>query len=163
MLRKLQRVLNKIWTLDEYSPQFKRDKCLYRDFRHTIAHLFKAVGRLNEMVEEADHTGSLDAFSHTLMCKYIADIVICAARCGITAPKGEIDVEGAVYRRMIDKMNVNIETSVIDDAESLADSIMQMYSTNGEFNNRTSPMDTQALRQLAKELFDECKKERMPV
>lgn len=149
MLRKLAGILKKVWTLDEYSPQFRKDKCGYRDFRHTVAHLFKAVGRLNEMVEASDHRGDTDAFDSADVRKYLADIVICAVRCSIVAPKEEIDVEGAVYARMKEKMGVTINDEAEKHAFALAETVTECFSFKGEFNHRTAPCSITELRAAA--------------
>lgn len=149
MLRKLASILKKVWTIDEYSPQFKKDKCPYRDFRHTVAHLFKAVSRLNEMVEEADHSGTLNPFDQQGVEKYLADIVISAVRAGIVAPNGEVDVEAAVYDRMKRKMGVTINDQAEKHAFALAESITECFSWRGEFNHRTAPCSTTELRAAA--------------
>ncbi len=159
MLRKLAKILNKVWTDEEYSKQFRADKSPHRDFRHTIAHLFKAVGRLNEMVEEADHSGTVAPFDHYALRKYIADVVICGVRAGITAPKGEIDVEGAVYERMKRKMGVEMNDDAERHAFALAETITQCFSFKGEFNYRTAPCSLKELLAAAEHVLALKKKE----
>ena len=108
MLNKLQCELVKAWTGETYSAAFNSSPSKYNDFDHAIKHVQKALGRLVEMSELADHgTPAEVAFRFEDARKYLADVVICAARLANTIPGG-VDLEMAVVDRMRSKMNVDL-------------------------------------------------------
>jgi hypothetical protein len=111
MLKYLQTVLPGLWTQELYSQEFQERSSIYKDFQHALLHVGKALNRLNEMVEEADHDGVYRSFPSDDVEKYLADIVISTLRLAIKNPGtgGEIDLEKAVIRRIEQKMGVKLE------------------------------------------------------
>jgi len=110
MLKILQEELPKLWTGELYSQEFKASPSCYKDFQHALLHIMKAAGKLLEMVEEADHAGPESMFEGS--SKYIADLVICAARLAIKNPAGAIDLQEAVLNRIYRKMGKKLEIVV---------------------------------------------------
>lgn len=109
MLTKLQVALEKVWTDEGYSKEFQKNKSVYRDLQHTLLHISKAVNRLQEMVEEADHSGAnSQSFPYESLKKYLSDI-ISATRASSVLPNGSICIEKAVIERMRLKMGVDLE------------------------------------------------------
>lgn len=106
MLKFLQAELPGLWTDEQYSLEFRQDPCPYKDFQHALLHVGKAMNRLNEMVEAADH-GAV-SFPPADVEKYVADLVICALRLAIKNPTGEFDLERAVFGRIETKMGAKL-------------------------------------------------------
>lgn len=103
-LSEIQKELEKTWTLESYSEEFKAGKLPYRDFDHALKHVMKATGKLVSMVEEADHGG--ESFPVQRVANYIADLVICGIRLASKHPYGQIDIESAVMARIREKADV---------------------------------------------------------
>lgn len=103
-LSEIQEELNRTWTLESYSAEFKAGKLPYRDFEHALLHVMKATGKLVAMVEEADHGG--ESFPTIRTANYLADLVICAIRMASKHPYGEIDIESAVMARIREKADI---------------------------------------------------------
>lgn len=104
-LSEIQKELEKTWTLESYSEEFKAGKLPYRDFDHALKHVMKATGKLVSMVEEADHNHE-SAFKTQKVSNYLADLVICAIRMASKYPYGEINIEKAVIARILEKADV---------------------------------------------------------
>lgn len=104
-LAQIQKDLEKTWTLESYSEEFKAGKLPYRDFDHSLKHVMKATGKLVAIVEEADH-GHESSFSTKKVSDYLADLIICAVRMASKHPYGEIDIESAVMARIREKADV---------------------------------------------------------
>lgn len=98
MLKSLERILPEAWTDELYSEAFRVSTSPYKDFDHTLKHVSKALNRLTEMVEEADHGDA--SFDKAAIKKYLADLVISTARAALVSP------EAAVRERMRRKMGV---------------------------------------------------------
>lgn len=111
MLKYLQAELPKLWTDELYSEEFRARPSRYKDFQHALLHVGKALNRLSEMVEEADHDGVPRSFPSDDVEKYLADIVISTLRLAIKNPGsgGEIDLEEAVIKRIERKMGVKFD------------------------------------------------------
>jgi hypothetical protein len=107
-LSEIQEDLNRTWTLESYSAEFKDMKLPYRDFDHSLKHVMKATGKLVAIVEEADH-GHESSFSTQKVANYLADLVICAIRMASKHPYGEIDIEKAVMDRIREKSDTPVE------------------------------------------------------
>lgn len=107
MLKRLRDALVKVWTLDSYGKTFQKYPVSYRDFDHTLKHVDKARAKLSMMTEEADHFDGME-FDKAEIEKYIADIIISTVRLAEVAPCGPIDIDKAVYKRMVTKMGVVI-------------------------------------------------------
>ena len=93
----VQRQVALVWTLAGYAPAFCACTLPTRDFGHALGHVQKAAGRLFEVVDAHDH-GRAD--EPPQVGKYLADLVICAARMASTAPGGEVDLAAAVRERL---------------------------------------------------------------
>lgn len=107
-ISKLQVALEKVWTDELYSAEFKASLSKTKHFDHALKHAHKALGRLVEMTELADHGTPLDAaFPFEEVRKYLADIAICVARLSSVVPGG-VDLELAVIDRLRDKMKLDI-------------------------------------------------------
>ena len=112
MLKRIQAELPKLWTNEDYSKEFNASPSKYKDFQHALAHVSKAVGRLWEMVELADHCPAENVephFDQADVKKYLADLVICSLRMAVKNPTGEIDLEKAVFDRIEEKMKVRLD------------------------------------------------------
>jgi hypothetical protein len=109
MLKQLQEALPKAWTDEMYSKAFLeggKDK----HFRHALLHTMKALGKLVEMPETADHDGvNTSTYITGWAEKYLADIIICTVRMASEHPLGAIDLERAVCERLAKKMNLVLE------------------------------------------------------
>lgn len=113
MLKLLQTELPKIWTQDQYSKEFNESPSPYKDFQHAALHVGKALQKLQNMVEEADHENyPLPSFPQNEVAKCLADIVISTVRMALKNPTGPIDLEDAIRVRVSRKMGVNLPREV---------------------------------------------------
>jgi hypothetical protein len=94
----VQRAVADVWTLDGYTDQFRANDAPHRDFAHAVGHVQKAAGRLFDVVDAYDH-GRATPSRHDVG-KYIADLVICAARLANTTPTGLLDLDRIVGERL---------------------------------------------------------------
>lgn len=111
MLKRLETELPKIWTQDQYSKAFNENPSPYKDFQHAALHVGKALSKLQNMIEEADHAGvstSSWCFKRSDVEKYLADIVISVTRMALKNPSGQVDLEKAIRERILDKMGVRL-------------------------------------------------------
>lgn len=111
MLKLLQEELPAIWTDEQYSRRFKESPSKYKDFEHALKHITKTLGKLTEMVEEADHAqndGEMAHFKREEVEKLVADLVIVAVRLALKNPTGPFDLEKAVLLRIERKMGVRL-------------------------------------------------------
>lgn len=107
-LRLLQEGIEKLWTDELYSAEFRASPSRYRDFDHALKHILKSAVKLLEMTEEADHSGVVPgAFDGTQ--KFLADLVICTVRLALTHPDGAIDLESVVFDRIERKMGAKLD------------------------------------------------------
>lgn len=90
------------WSTDSYVELQKGDLA---QSKHAILHLIKATGRLAELIEPLDHKDG-EKSPHAPFEKYLADIVICAARIANLVP---IDLEAAVLTRLARNVKVHDE------------------------------------------------------
>lgn len=88
-----------------YSEAFKASTVPHRDYAHAYLHVQKALGRLADALDSADHLDNVVAAfaAHPPGAKYLADIVICAVRMANTNPEGPIDLERAIRDRLAEK------------------------------------------------------------
>lgn len=107
-LQFLQVELQKLWTDEKYSEQFKASEVKHKDFEHALGHIVKATGKLFAMVDDGAHSGGVTCFSKPEVEKYLADLVICTLRLANTAPLGALDLERAVFDRIERKMGVRL-------------------------------------------------------
>jgi len=109
-IRELQRLVAETWTLDSYSEAFKANTLPHRDFQHALVHAMKAAGKLAAAVDEVEHGGEWPQ-DHS---KYLADLVICAARMAAAWPKNgdfySVDLSAAVFGRLERNAAVNAAT-----------------------------------------------------
>jgi hypothetical protein len=95
------------WT-DHYNRRFRASEETHKDFRHALAHVHKAAGRLSEVVERAEHGGA--DFSSEEVDKYLADLVICTMRMANTTPGRIVDLERVVVERVAIKNQLSQES-----------------------------------------------------
>ena len=100
-LRNLQKEVNDRWALQPGNPCHGT-----ADATHALVHLTKALGKVASAMNDAEHErrslkpGEVD--------KYLADLVICAARCG----HGLVDLDAAVVARLAEKFPLVAATEV---------------------------------------------------
>lgn len=90
------------WGAHTYTEEFQQYGVAHRDFAHALLHVMKAAGKLAIAVDGADHVGPENAFDPQLD-RFLADLVICAARMANTCPGRVIDLEAAVEKRIKQK------------------------------------------------------------
>lgn len=84
------------WTV-KYSIDFRANPQAHKDFAHALHHIYKAGGKLADIVDDFDHRRETD----DLRAKdWLADLVICALRMANTYPGGMIDLQTAVITRL---------------------------------------------------------------
>lgn len=115
MLKILQEELVKLWTSDGYSEEFKKRHSPHKDLDHALKHIRKATQAIENLTEEADHSGKMDQDSFPVD-KYLADIVISVVRAAHVFPGAKIDLEAAILRRIEHKMGKRIEIVVACEA-----------------------------------------------
>lgn len=76
----LQNAVQAGWTDEGYSKAFNESPCLYNHFDHALKHVRKAVQQLENITEEMDHGKEIDPARLEDAKKYLADIMISAAR-----------------------------------------------------------------------------------
>lgn len=106
-IRELQ--TNLPWTI-RYSQDFRATPLAHKDFSHALHHVGKAMGRLHELADNADHDRNI-ADSKTLKDdygKYVADLVVCALRIANTFPGGVLDLQHLVEERIESKNEVKL-------------------------------------------------------
>lgn len=106
-IRELQ--TNLPWTI-RYSQDFRASPLTHKDFAHALHHVGKAMGRLHELADNADHDRGV-ADSKTLKDdygKYVADLVVCALRIANTFPGGVLDLQRLVEDRLESKNDVKL-------------------------------------------------------
>lgn len=109
MLRELQRVVAQSWNESTYSPAFRASAVPHKNFQHAFLHVVKVLGKFAPMIDDADHTGDVSVFKYKDLRKYVADLVICAARMANTAPDGPFNLADAVQARTVEKMGVPLK------------------------------------------------------
>lgn len=108
MLNYLQEELKKLWTSEGYSEEFRKRYCPQKDLDHALKHIRKATQAIENMTEEADHSGKLSADSFDVG-KYLADIIISVVRAANVFPGAKIDLEKAILSRIQHKMGKRLE------------------------------------------------------
>ena len=107
LIRDLQRELP--WGAHEYNMEFQHRIDPHRDAEHAFVHVTKAAGRLADIVDDFSHCNDEHTKGETTAPtagKYLADLVICAARMANTWPGGAIDLEDAIRARLAEKFPV---------------------------------------------------------
>lgn len=122
-IKRLQAMLP--WGLHDYSEAFQAYAVEHRDFAHGLLHLQKAIGKIANVVDDADHTENVrgaflaeDLSSPTVVDKYLADIVIIACRMANVCPGTVIDLQEAIDRRLIEKFQIPKSGEVILEDEA---------------------------------------------
>lgn len=108
MLKLLQEELPKLWTNELYSDEFNESESPYKDFEHALKHVRKAAQELDNMTEEADHSGLIGEFQRPDVEKYLADLIICTVRLALKSPTGPVNLESAIRSRIEKKMGVKL-------------------------------------------------------
>lgn len=106
----LQHAVKEGWTDEGYSAEFRGRNSPYKHFDHALKHIRKAAQALENMTEFSDHhADDMAPLSKQEISKYVADIVICAARLANVAPGLSIDLDLAVIQRVKDKILPKVE------------------------------------------------------
>lgn len=94
-ISELQRQVNTRWLCQTNNPCHTS-----ADAEHALLHITKAAGKLASALNDAQHEHR--AFTEADVAKYVADLVICAARlCGDT-----VDLNAACGSRLSEKFTV---------------------------------------------------------
>lgn len=115
-IRELQ--TNLPWTI-RYSADFRASPLAHKDFAHSLHHVGKALGRLHELADNADHDRNV-ADNKSLGAdygKYVADLVVCALRIANTFPGGVLDLQRLVEERIEGKNEVKLPRQYIGEPE----------------------------------------------
>ena len=90
-IAKLQQIVNERWTAQDANP------CRLSDRSHAFVHLTKALGKIASAHNDAEHENR--ELRADEIDKYLADLVICAARFG----DGIVNLDAACIARLRDK------------------------------------------------------------
>jgi hypothetical protein len=93
-IKKLQYEVNERWSGQKSNP------CHGSDPNHALVHMTKALGKIASAVNDAKHEHR-DLHASEVE-KYLADLVICAARFGYDS----VDLDKAVTSRLVEKFPV---------------------------------------------------------
>lgn len=91
-LHKLQDEVNARWALQLNNPCHRS-----ADANHALVHMTKALGKVASALNDAEHEGQ--ALTAGEVERYLADLVICAARFG----SGVVDLDAACVARLAEK------------------------------------------------------------
>lgn len=89
-LKELQHQVNARWGAQEGNP------CHLSSPDHALIHMMKAIGKIADAQNAAEHEGRRPYVGE--ICKYLADLVICAARYSPNA-----DLDKACVERLAEK------------------------------------------------------------
>lgn len=90
-LKKLQEEVNKRWENQKDNP------CHGSDTNHALMHMTKALGKIASALNDAEHEQR--NLQSDEIDKYLADLVICAARFGYNV----VDLDAACSERLVEK------------------------------------------------------------
>ncbi len=90
-LKTLQAEVNGRWGDQSHNP------CHGSDPNHALVHMTKALGKIASALNDAEHEQR--AMQPGEIDKYLADLVICAARFG----SGIVDLDAACAARLVEK------------------------------------------------------------
>lgn len=93
-LKKLQEEVNKRWENQKDNP------CHGSDSNHALLHMTKALGKIASALNDAEHEDR--TMSSTEIDKYLADLVICAARFSCNV----VDLDMACVERLEEKFPI---------------------------------------------------------
>ncbi len=91
-IHKLQAEVNERWDRQLDNPCHRS-----ADAGHALVHMTKALGKVASALNDAEHEGR--SLQPGEVDKYLADLVICAARCG----RGIVDLDAACAARLAEK------------------------------------------------------------
>lgn len=94
------------WGSSAYGPAYLARQDPQRDAHHALLHITKASGKLAGALDDMDHASDVETRGVVLRndaAKYLADLVICAARIAETWPGARIDIAAAVAGRLATK------------------------------------------------------------
>jgi hypothetical protein len=94
-LKELQDEVNERWVLQVGNPCHRS-----ADLSHALIHMTKALGKLASACNDAQHERR--ALRHEEVARYLADMVICAARFGYDF----VDLDAACVSRLAEKFPV---------------------------------------------------------
>ncbi len=99
-LKELQETVNSRWGAQDANP------CHGSDTKHALTHMMKALGKIASAVNDAEHEQR--GVRPDEVSKYLADLVICAARFAdgtstATAEGGQVDLATACAARLAEK------------------------------------------------------------
>jgi hypothetical protein len=97
-IKTLQDTVNARWGAQADNP------CHLSDRSHALVHLTKALGKIASAVNDAEHAHRDIRPEET--AKYLADLVICAARFA----QGTVDLDAACVERLAEKFPVHALT-----------------------------------------------------
>lgn len=90
-----------------YSAEFGQNPLPHKVFSHALTHVGKALGRLFGLSDDLDHDPSPLYTRNSAVGdpykKYLADVVICAARAAQEFPGGKFDLGEEIIRRADEK------------------------------------------------------------
>ena len=94
-LKKLQEEVNARWGSQD------TNLCHHSDTNHALVHMTKALGKVASALNDAEHEQR--ALLSSEIDKYLADLIICAARFG----RGVVDIDAACVSRLAEKFPVS--------------------------------------------------------
>lgn len=94
-LKRLQEEVNARWQKQEENP------CHGSDPSHALLHMTKALGKIASAVNDAEHEHR--ALQKDEVAKYLADLVLCAARFGCDI----VDLDEACAERLAQKFSAS--------------------------------------------------------
>ena len=97
-LGELQAAVSNVWTDATYTVEFRNRISSHKHFEHALLHVMKAAGKLAGLIEIDDHL--CGSYVVKDLEKYLADLVICAARMASMAPNVKVDLEVALRERL---------------------------------------------------------------
>jgi len=99
-LKKLQDEVNGRW------GNQASNLCHHSDTNHALVHMTKALGKIASALNDAEHEGR--AMHAHEIDKYLADLVICAARFA----DGVVDLDAACALRLMEKFPAGSVTAI---------------------------------------------------
>lgn len=95
-IKKLQETVNERWSMQLGNPCHRS-----ADANHALLHLTKALGKIAAATNDAEH--EQQSLRSEEVEKYLADLVICAARFS----HGIVDLETACLKRVSEKFPIS--------------------------------------------------------
>jgi hypothetical protein len=98
-IKTLQTIVNQRWSMQLGNPCHQSE-----DAAHALVHMTKALGKVASALNDAEHDER--EISPGEVDKYLADLVICAARFGNRI----VDLDIAVVARLVEKFEIGGNT-----------------------------------------------------